>query len=202
MMAITEDQLEFIKKYAHCGAHSIAEALGIKYSTVVNVAYRHRISLKPQHERRGRSLKAKVKYIKKHRRNPMSDQCYLPIDHPVIMGIMKDRGIVGKKELHTRQWKRQRELVLARDSYECAYCGEAATEVDHIIPRAKGGGHELENLVACCKRCNGRKGSRSQASFLGTSFTPPVFIDNLSPMKSNLMQDSPFIARPVTDSPD
>ena len=201
-MAITEDQLEFIKKYAHCGAHSIAGSLGIKYSTVVNVAYRHRISLKPKHERRGRTLKAKVKYIKKHRRNPMSDQCYLPIDHPVIMGIMKDRGIVGKRELHTRQWKRQRELVLTRDCFECAYCGEPATEVDHIIPRAKGGGHELENLVACCKRCNGRKGSRSQASFLGTSFTPPVFIDNLSPMKSEVHQDSPFTARPVTDSPD
>ena len=200
-MAITDDQLEFIKKYAHCGANSISLALGLKYSTVVNVAYRHRISLKPKHERRGRNLKAKVKYVKKHKRNPMTDQCYLPIDHVVILGIMKDRGIVGKRELHTRQWKRQRELVLTRDCYECAYCGEPATEVDHIIPRAKGGGHELENLVACCKRCNGRKGSRSQDSFLGTSFTPPVFIDNLSPMKSEVHRDSPFTARPVTDSP-
>jgi len=195
-MAVTEDQLKFIKKYAHCGAHSIAETLGIKYSTVVNVAYRHRISLKPQQELRGRSLKAKVKYIKKHRRNPISDQCYLPIDHPVIMGIMKDRGIVGKRELHTRQWKRQRELVLTRDCYECAYCGEPATEVDHIIPRAKGGGHELENLVACCKRCNGRKGSRSQASFLGTPFTPPVFSSDLSLTQSKPMLDSPFKTRP------
>ena len=195
-MAITEDQLKFIITYAHCGANSIAEATGLKYSTVVNVAYRHRISLKPKHERRGRGLKHKVKYVKKHRRNPMSDQCYLPIDHPVIMGIMKDRGIVGKRELHTRQWKRQRELVLTRDCYECAYCGEPATEVDHIIPRASGGGHELENLVACCKRCNGRKGSRSQASFLGTSFTPPVFSNCLSPTQSEPVQDSPFKSRP------
>ncbi len=193
-MAITEKELEFIKTYAHCGANSISQALGLKYSTVVNVAYRHRISLKPKHERRGRSLKRKIKYVKRVR---YGDRCHLPIDHPVIMGMLKERGIVGKRELHTRQWKRQRELVLTRDCYECAYCGEPATEVDHIIPRAKGGGHELENLVACCKRCNGRKGSRSQASFLGTSFTPPVFIDNLSPMKSEIHQDSPFSARPV-----
>jgi hypothetical protein len=195
-MAITDEQLEFIKTYAHCGAKSIAEATGLKYSTVVNVAYRHRISLKPKHDRRGRSLKGKIKYVKRIR---YGDKCYLPIDHPVIMGMMKERGIVGKRELHTRQWKRQRELVLVRDFYECVYCHEPATEVDHIIPRAKGGGHELENLVACCKRCNGRKGSRSQAAFLGASFTPPVFIDNLSPMKSEVLQDSPFTARPVTD---
>lgn len=196
MMPISEEQLIFIEKYAHCGAKSIAEALGLKYSTIVNVAYRHRISLKPKHDRRGRRLKAKVKYVKGHKRNPMTDQCYLPIDHPVIMGILKDRGIVGKKELHTRQWKRQRELVLVRDCYECVYCSEPATEVDHIIPRAQGGGHELDNLVACCKRCNGRKGSRSQAAFLGTSFTPPVFIDNLSPMQSRIEPDSPFSVRP------
>ena len=110
-MTVTIDQVEFIRKYAHCGAKSIARELGIKYSTVVNVAYRHRISLKPSHERRGRKLKPKIKHVEKRRRNPITDQCYLPIDHPVIEGIFKERGIVGKSELHTRQWKRQRELM-------------------------------------------------------------------------------------------
>ena len=75
-------------------------------------------------------------------------------------------------DLGTAQWKKQRIRVLERDAYECAYCGEPANQVDHVIPRAKGGTHDLDNLVACCRRCNGLKGSKSV--FLGSSSTPPV----------------------------
>lgn len=63
-MCVIDEQLQFIKSYAYCGAKSIAEATGLKYSTKVNVAYRHRISLKPGHQRRGRRLQAKIKYVK------------------------------------------------------------------------------------------------------------------------------------------
>lgn len=77
-------------------------------------------------------------------------------------------------DLGTSQWKKQRIRVLERDSYECAYCGEAANQVDHVIPRAKGGTHDLDNLVACCRRCNSLKGSKSV--FLGGSSTPPVLL--------------------------
>ncbi|MGA7465758.1 MAG: HNH endonuclease signature motif containing protein [Mycobacterium sp.] len=37
------------------------------------------------------------------------------------------------------------------------YCGWPATEVGHIIPRSRGGGHEDENLVPACSRCNLQK---------------------------------------------
>jgi hypothetical protein len=120
----------------------------------------------------------------------------LPITHPVIQGILMARGINGKKELLTRQWKDQRKRVLNRDNHQCVYCGQDATQVDHIIPRVDGGTHDLDNLVAACARCNGLKGSRSQASFLRMLSAPPVFIDNISPTQSEPMLDSPFTARP------
>jgi 5-methylcytosine-specific restriction endonuclease McrA len=101
------------------------------------------------------------------------------------------------RELGTQRWKDQRLRVLKRDDYICQYCGDTATQVDHIIPRAKGGGHELENLLACCAKCNALKGSRSQASFLRVDSTPPVFSGFLSPTQSVLHEDSPFTARPV-----
>ena len=44
-------------------------------------------------------------------------------------------------DLSTGHWKKQRLRVLARDGYTCTYCGEVATEVDHVIPRKVGGGH-------------------------------------------------------------
>jgi len=103
----------------------------------------------------------------------------------------------------TRAYKARRLEVLARDQWSCFYCMQPATTVDHVIPIIQGGDPiAFDNLVSCCARCNSSKGSRSEGSFLARKATPPVFIDNLSPMKSEIHQDSPFSARPVTDSPD
>ena len=100
------------------------------------------------------------------------------------------------RELGLQKWKDQRVRVLKRDSYTCAYCGLDANQVDHIIPRSAGGTHDLDNLVACCKQCNTRKGSKNEAVFLGKQSTPPVFAGNLSPMVTIMPEDSPFKTKP------
>ena len=51
--------------------------------------------------------------------------------------------------------------VLRRDGYHCAYCGKAASTIDHILPRSRGGADSWENLAACCLRCNNVKGDRT-----------------------------------------
>ena len=51
--------------------------------------------------------------------------------------------------------------VLARDRHKCAYCGEKATTMDHVDPRANYGPHLWENVVASCQRCNNIKGHKS-----------------------------------------
>jgi 5-methylcytosine-specific restriction endonuclease McrA len=56
-----------------------------------------------------------------------------------------------------------RKAVFARDHGECQYCGGKAENLDHVVPRAKGGTHTWDNLVAACKRCNGRKADKSLA---------------------------------------
>ncbi len=53
-----------------------------------------------------------------------------------------------------------RRTVFARDSSRCQYCGAAAENLDHVIPRSKGGPHTWENVVAACRRCNTRKEDR------------------------------------------
>ncbi len=53
-----------------------------------------------------------------------------------------------------------RRAVFARDNWTCQYCGRAAENVDHVIPRSKGGEHVWENVVAACRRCNTRKENR------------------------------------------
>lgn len=41
----------------------------------------------------------------------------------------------------------------------CAYCGEHADTLDHVVPRHKGGLTVKGNLLSCCRRCNGSKGA-------------------------------------------
>ncbi len=55
-----------------------------------------------------------------------------------------------------------RHSVLARDNYECQYCGSTRElTIDHVVPRWVGGPHTWENLVACCRKCNLKKGDKT-----------------------------------------
>lgn len=53
-----------------------------------------------------------------------------------------------------------RRAVFARDGHRCQYCGAAAENIDHVIPRSRGGEHVWENVVAACRPCNASKGDR------------------------------------------
>ncbi|MBM0128013.1 HNH endonuclease [Pimelobacter simplex] len=56
-----------------------------------------------------------------------------------------------------------RSNVLKRDRHRCAYCGDHATTIDHLLPQSRGGGWTWMNTVAACSRCNGRKANRTPA---------------------------------------
>jgi hypothetical protein len=51
-----------------------------------------------------------------------------------------------------------RGIILQRP---CAYCGGKASQLDHVIPRALGGGDTMRNLAAACGPCNIEKGGRT-----------------------------------------
>jgi 5-methylcytosine-specific restriction endonuclease McrA len=53
-----------------------------------------------------------------------------------------------------------RRAVFARDGGRCVYCGNAATSLDHVVPRSRGGEHVWENVVSACGRCNHLKADR------------------------------------------
>jgi 5-methylcytosine-specific restriction endonuclease McrA len=64
--------------------------------------------------------------------------------------------------------------ILERDLYRCRYCGldgmasfdnALAMSVDFVVPRAKKGKKDPQNLVACCRACNMIKGRRVYKSF-------------------------------------
>ena len=60
-----------------------------------------------------------------------------------------------------------RRAVFARDDHRCQYCHRDAENIDHVVPRSRGGTHTWENVVASCRACNARKEDRLLAE---TSF--------------------------------
>jgi 5-methylcytosine-specific restriction protein A len=57
------------------------------------------------------------------------------------------------------KWKKVRLVALSRDSYLCQECQRngalsKATEVDHILNKARGGDDSLDNLESICKPCH------------------------------------------------
>lgn len=60
------------------------------------------------------------------------------------------------KKVTKHRFRRQ---IFEHWDHRCAYCGQDANTLDHVIPRKHGGLTVRGNLVACCCRCNGAKGS-------------------------------------------
>jgi len=75
----------------------------------------------------------------------------------VIVLLLFDR--LPKKEV-----KFTRHNVFERDSNTCQYCGitfdRTELNLDHVIPREKGGLTTWENIVCSCIPCNTKKGNR------------------------------------------
>jgi ATP adenylyltransferase len=61
--------------------------------------------------------------------------------------------------------------VLKRAKFRCELCGisaeDKALQVDHIVPRSKGGADDITNLQALCDSCNAMKRDRDDTDFRG-----------------------------------
>jgi len=55
--------------------------------------------------------------------------------------------------------------IIWRDNNQCQYCANYFPNdkltMDHVVPKSRGGDNSWENLVAACKKCNQKKGSRT-----------------------------------------
>ena len=78
----------------------------------------------------------------------------------VILLLFFDR--MPKKEV-----KFTRHNIFERDHNTCQYCGQKFDRkdlnLDHVIPRDRGGETSWENIVCSCVPCNSQKGNRTPA---------------------------------------
>lgn len=65
--------------------------------------------------------------------------------------------------------------IFEKHKGKCAYCGLCLDpfdnfEMDHVIPKSKGGGNEVDNLTPACRRCNRWKGDGEPIEFRDAIF--------------------------------
>ncbi len=80
--------------------------------------------------------------------------------NPEISGIEYQQGTLAGYEV--------REYLLEKHHRTCASCDktDGPLQVEHIVPRSRGGTDRVSNLTLACETCNTRKGNRPVADFL------------------------------------
>ena len=81
------------------------------------------------------------------------------LQNPELTGVAYQRGDLYGWEI--------RSYLLEKFGRRCVYCGrgETAFEIDHVVPRSRGGSDRVSNLVLSCHDCNTAKGDRTAAEF-------------------------------------
>ncbi|MFW6007948.1 MAG: HNH endonuclease [archaeon] len=66
------------------------------------------------------------------------------------------------RKVYKRRVPFNKSNVFVRDDYTCQYCGKKLKnpELEHIVPKSRGGKSTFSNCVAACKECNRSKGDR------------------------------------------
>ena len=72
--------------------------------------------------------------------------------------------LTGYDRVPKRRVRFNRYNIYARDNNTCQYCGlkrpKKDLNLDHVIPRSRGGKSTWENVVCSCLKCNRKKGGR------------------------------------------
>ena len=81
------------------------------------------------------------------------------MQNPEITGIQYQQGELAGYEV--------RQYLLEKFARHCAYCGKTDIpfEVEHIVPRSRGGSDRVSNLTLACHSCNQAKGDRTAQEF-------------------------------------
>lgn len=81
------------------------------------------------------------------------------IQHPEISGMEYQQGELQGYEV--------REYILEKWGRKCAYWGvkNMPLEVEHLIPKCRGGSDRVSNLTLACRPCNQKKNNQTAAEF-------------------------------------
>lgn len=100
---------------------------------------------------------------------------YFPIETIIVevaefdIQKIKNPDISGKDyQQGTLQGYNIRNYLLEKHSRKCFYCDKEVStfEVEHMIPKARGGSNRIDNLTLSCHNCNQKKGTLTAEEFI------------------------------------
>jgi hypothetical protein len=82
------------------------------------------------------------------------------MENAEVSGVEYQQGTLAGYEI--------REYLLEKWKRACTYCSkkDIPLQIEHIVPRAKGGTNRISNLCLACEKCNQRKGTKDIGDFL------------------------------------
>lgn len=101
-----------------------------------------------------------------------------------------DGGLPRKLKWNKTEWALARKRAIASKDPVCSIChglidleappfSPLAVEVDHIVPRSRGGAmYEVDNLQLTHSKCNRKKGARMASDYDGLKVENPVPLSN------------------------
>lgn len=87
------------------------------------------------------------------------------IKNPDISGVEYQQG--------TLQGYNIRNYLLEKHGRKCFYCGKTVSgfEVEHMLPKSRGGSNRIDNLTLSCHNCNEKKGTLTAEEFIQQTLT-------------------------------
>ncbi len=78
---------------------------------------------------------------------------------PEISGVEYQQGELQGYEV--------RAYLLEKFDHKCVYCGktDVPLEIEHIVPKSRGGSDRVSNLAIACRECNQTKGNQTAEEF-------------------------------------
>lgn len=98
---------------------------------------------------------------------------FIPLTNVVIERVSFDTSEMTYGKLYGTQYQngdlkdtKLRSFITKKHNNSCAYCGDNNNlEVEHIIPKSKGGTNSTRNLILSCRECNEQKDNLSLEQF-------------------------------------
>jgi 5-methylcytosine-specific restriction endonuclease McrA len=105
----------------------------------------------------------------------LNDESIGLVDQPIR--VPRVILLVSYDRIPKRQVRFSRYNIYARDKCTCQYCGRRLPRhqlnLDHVIPRSRGGTSRWENIVCSCLPCNRKKGGKTPQEARMKLLRPP-----------------------------
>ena len=99
---------------------------------------------------------------------------YMPVTHLAMELVKFDTQAMVNPEISGVEYQQGelwgyevREYLLEKFGRKCVYCGikNVPLEIEHIIPKSRGGSNRVSNLTLACQSCNQKKGNQTAHEF-------------------------------------